>query len=199
MSAKPRRAIDRLSGPAWLAVGAFALAAIYGGVRFGMAALDGESRRASALAQILRPEYQGNDRRAPDFTLRDRNGREVTLSSLRGKVVVLHFWSKECPPCIEELSEGIPAYDEMVRDRADIAFVMVSVDEGWDTVRAFIHPSLRATMLFDPDRAVVERKYGTKLFPETWIIDRDGVIRARFDRTVEWTSTTWVQYVESFL
>lgn len=199
MSARPRRAIDRLSLAAWIAVGAFALAAVYGGVRFGMAALDGESRRESALAQVLRPDYQGNDRTAPDFTLNDRAGRPVRLSSLRGKVVVLHFWSRECPPCIEELAEALPAYDEMVRDRADIALVLVSVDEGWDAVRAFIRPSTRAAMLFDPERNVVERRYGTKLFPETWIIDRDGVIRARFDRTVDWTSAAFTQYVESFL
>lgn len=199
MSAKPRRALDRLSPAAWIAVGAFALAAIYGGARFGMAALDGESRRAGALAQILRPDYQGNDRTAPDFTLRDRAGRAVTLSSLRGKVVVLHFWSKECPPCIEELAEALPAYDEMLRDQPNVALVLVSVDEGWDAVRPFVRPTTRAAMLFDPERSVVERRYGTKLFPETWIIDRAGVIRARFDRTLDWTSTTFVQYVESFL
>lgn len=190
---------EGIRGPAMLAVGVFVLAAIYAGVRFGVAALDGEGRRAGALVTILRPEYTGNDRLAPDFTLSDRNGRPLTLSSLRGKVVVLHFWSKDCPPCIEELAEALPAYDEMVRGRSDIALVMVSVDEGWSAVSAFVRPSMHAPVLFDPDRAVVERRYGTRLFPETWIIDRDGVIRARFDRTVEWSSAAFVHYVESFL
>jgi peroxiredoxin len=190
---------EGIRGPAMLAVGVFVLAAIYAGVRFGVAALDGEGRRAGALVTILRPEYTGNDRLAPDFTLSDRSGRPLTLSSLRGKVVVLHFWSKDCPPCIEELAEALPAYDEMVRGRSDIALVMVSVDEGWSAVSAFVRPSMHAPVLFDPDRAVVERRYGTRLFPETWIIDRDGVIRARFDRTVEWSSAAFVHYVESFL
>lgn len=190
---------EGMRAPAMLAVGAFVLAAIYAGVRFGVAALDGEGRRAGALVSILRPEYTGNDRLAPDFTLSDRSGRPLTLSSLRGKVVVLHFWSKDCPPCIEELSEALPAYDEMVRGRSDIALVMVSVDEGWSAVSPYVRPSMHAAMLFDPERAVVERRYGTRLFPETWIIDRDGVIRARFDRTVEWTSAAFVHYVESFL
>lgn len=189
----------RLSPGAWFAIAGFALAAIYAGVRFGMAALDGEHRRAGALAAALRPDYQGNDRTAPDFTLSDRNGRPLTLASLRGKVVVLHFWSKDCPPCIEELAESLPAYDEMLHDRSDIALVLVTVDEDWAAVSPFIRPGLRAPVLFDPDRAVVERRYGTKLFPETWIIDRDGVIRARFDRTLEWTSAAFVHYVESFL
>lgn len=193
------RVAERPRGWALAAAAVFALAAIYGGVRFGMAALDGEGRRAGALASILRPDYQGNDRRAPDFTLSDRNGRPLRLSSLRGKVVVLHFWSKDCPPCIEELSEALPAFDEMMRGRSDIQLVMVSVDEGWSVVSPYVPPSMHAPLLFDPERAVVEGRYGTKLFPETWIIDRDGVIRARFDRTLEWTSAAFVHYVESFL
>lgn len=198
MSEASRRR-DGIRGPALIAVAAFVLVAIYAGVRFGVAALDGEGRRAGALASILRPDYTGNDRLAPDFTLSDRNGRPLTLSSLRGKVVVLHFWSKDCPPCIEELSESLPAYDEMLRGRSDIALVMVSVDEGWSAVSPYVRPTMRAPLLFDPDRAVVERRFGTKLFPETWILDREGVIRARFDRTVEWTSAAFVHYVESFL
>jgi hypothetical protein len=43
----------------------------------------------------------------------------------------------------------------------------------------------------------VAGRYGTRLFPETWIIDGDGVIRARFDRTLEWSSPVFVQYVTS--
>lgn len=193
-----RRPADRLGPRGWAAVAVFLLAAIYGGVRFGMAALDGERRRESALAGVLRPDYVGDSLAAPDFTLTDRAGRPFRLSSLRGRVVVLHFWSKDCPPCIEELAEGLPAYDEMLRDRSDVALVLVSVDEGWDAVRAFVPPSMRAPMLFDTDRRVVEQMYGTKLFPETWIIDRDGVIRARFDRALQWTSASFTQYVDSF-
>lgn len=195
MSAPPT---ERLRGPALVAAAAFSLAAIYGGVRFGMAALDGETRRTSALASILRPDYQGNDRTAPDFTLSDRHGRPLRLSSLRGKVVVLHFWSKDCPPCIEELSEALPAFDEMIRGRGDVQLVMVSVDEGWSVVRPYVPSSMHSPLLFDPERAVVEGRYGTRLFPETWIIDPNGVIRARFDRTVEWSSAAFVHYVESF-
>lgn len=192
------RVPDRFGPRAWAAIALFLLVAIYGGVRFGMAALDGERRREGTLAQVLRPDYQGDDRRAPDFTLNDHQGRPFRLSSLRGKVVVLHFWSKDCPPCIEELAEGLPAWDEMLRGRDDIALVMVSVDENWDAVRAFVPPTMRAPLVFDPERRVVEQLYGTRLFPETWIIDREGIIRARFDRALEWTSAAFTQYVESF-
>ena len=65
---------------------------------------------------------------APDFTLNDHRGRPFRLSSLRGKTVVLHFWSRDCPPCIQELAESLPAFDELIRGRTDIALVLVGVD-----------------------------------------------------------------------
>jgi peroxiredoxin len=179
------------------ATGAFVIAALAAGVAFGSAALDGEHRRRTALVTALRPEYVGDDRLAPDFTLRDRDGRALRLSSLRGRTVVLHFWSRECPPCIEELAESLPAFDELVQGAPELALVMVSVDANWDAIAPLVPPSIRAPILFDPDRSVVERRYGTRLFPETWIIDPRGVIRARFDRTLDWTNPALLSFVRS--
>lgn len=174
----------------------FSAAAIAGGVAFGLAALDGEHRRDAQLAEILRPEYSGDDRTAPDFTLNDQRGRPVRLSSLRGKTVVLHFWSRDCAPCVRELTESLPAFDELVRGRDDVALVLVGT-ERWEDVSALVPPGFTSPMLFDPERAIVGGRYGTHLFPETWIIDPEGVIRARFDHTLEWASPVFVQYVTS--
>jgi peroxiredoxin len=185
--------------PATLAVmGGVVAAAVAAGVAFGLAAIDGEQRRDTRLVEILRPDYVGSNRLAPDFALRDRHGRELRLSSLRGRTVVLHFWSSDCPPCVRELAESLPAFDELARNRSDLALVLVSVDTGWDAVSALVPANLQAPVLFDPDRHVVAGQYGTRLFPETWIIDPRGVIRARFDKTLEWDSAAVVEYVESF-
>ena len=181
----------------YTAVAAFVAAALAAGVAFGRAALDGEARRDGALLAILRPDYTGDSLGAPDFTLRDREGRSVSLRDYRGKTVVLHFWSSDCPPCIAELNDGIPEFDEVVRSRTDVVFLMVTVDRDWAAVAPLVPASVRAPLLFDPSRAVVERLYGTRLFPETWVIDPRGVIRARFDRTLDWRSPTFVQYVTS--
>ena len=175
---------------------AFLTAAVGAGVSFGLAALDGEKRRDAQLTAILRPEYQGDDRLAPDFTLNDHRGVPFRLSSLRGKTVVLHFWSRDCPPCIRELADSLPAFDELVRGRSDVALVLVGT-ERWEDVSALVPQGFTSPLLFDPTRAVVAGRYGTRLFPETWIIDGDGVIRARFDRTLEWSSPVFVQYVTS--
>lgn len=176
----------------------FVAAALVAVSAFAGAAKDGEARRSpEAMLRGLGADYEGNNRLAPDFELADRNGRRVRLSSLRGKTVILHFWSRTCPPCIEELQESLPAFDEIARGRSDLALVLVSVDANWEAVAPLVPATLTAPILFDPDRRIVTGRYGTRLFPETWVIDPQGVIRARFDRTLEWTSPLWLGYLSS--
>lgn len=111
---------------------------------------------------------------APDFTLRDYAGREVQLSSLRGRVVLLNFWATWCSTCVVEM----PALDELARAEKgkDFSLVAVSVDENWDVVRKFFSGGTQLTVLLDAARATPKR-YGTEKFPETFLIDREGKIR----------------------
>src|SRR5260221_12745028 len=53
-------------------------------------------------------------------------------------------------------------------------------------------------VLFDPESNVVSDKYGTTLYPETWIIDPQGVIRARFDGARDWSNAMVLDLIESF-
>src|SRR5580700_9783591 len=61
---------------------------------------DGETRRVCSAPCYLRPDYLAAERRAPAFSLKDMRGSTVTLESLKGKIVVLNFWSKTCGPCL---------------------------------------------------------------------------------------------------
>jgi peroxiredoxin len=111
---------------------------------------------------------------APDFTLRDYAGREVSLSSLRGRVVLLNFWATWCGTCVVEMG----ALDELARAERgkDFTLLAVSVDDNWDVVRKFFSGGTALTVLLDAPRATPKR-YGTEKFPETFLIDRDGKIR----------------------
>lgn len=173
------------------AVGASAL--IY---LFATAAVEGQRREGTGALEGLRPAYQGDDRRAPDFSLTDRHGKKVKLSSFRGKVVVLNFWTITCGPCVEEM----PSLEELTRmtaDDPDIAVLTVSVDENWDAVRRIFPRGTRLPVLFDPERKIVTDKYGTSLFPETWVIDGRGIIRARFDGARDWSRSVALSYLRS--
>lgn len=153
---------------------------------------------ALARGEATEQNYMGDNRTAPDFTLTDRYGKPWKLSDHRGKVVVMNFWSITCQPCVEEM----PSFEQlelMLRANQDVEVITVSTDASWTQVAPIFGPDARLNVLFDPDKSIVRGKYGTRLYPETWLIDRDGVIRFRIDGARNWGSALAVELIESLL
>ena len=128
------------------------------------------------------------------------DGHKVRLADYRGKVVVLNFWTKTCKPCIEEMP-AVAELARIARDRSDFVVLTVTSDDGPDAVRDTLKVALEGAdppfpVLFDPELDVIGTRYGTHLFPETWIIDPDGIIRARFDGSKNWSSSLAVEVIE---
>ncbi len=142
--------------------------------------------------------YVGNDRRAPDFTVRDRSGRAWKLSDHRGQVVVMNFWTKTCRPCLEEMPSLLELATRL-HDREDVALVAISTDDDWESVRTIFPPQNDLEILFDPQSAVVRDKFGTRLFPETWFIDPDGIIRLRKDGPFDWSQPVVEELINAIL
>jgi len=141
--------------------------------------------RASTLAeeQAACAALQGQPFRAqaPDFKLPDLQGRQRSLAELRGKVVLLNFWFTGCPPCIEE----IPSLLELSQRLDPLRFELltVSVDESAEEVKAFLKKrglDERALPILLDREKKVSASYGTSKYPETFLIDRQGVVRQKF-------------------
>ena len=143
------------------------------------------------------PHYLGADLGAPNFTLKDRYGKDWTLADHRGRVVVLNFWSVTCKPCLQEMPT-IETLNQVAQQWGDVDVVTVSTDAGWPAVQAMMNPNTRLTYLFDPDRSVVEKMFGTKLYPETWIIDKNGVIRVRYDGGLDWANPVALDMIAAY-
>jgi peroxiredoxin len=140
--------------------------------------------------------YLGGNRLAPDFTLRDKDGHPWQLRAQRGKTVVLNFWTMTCKPCLEEM----PSLEQLAlvaAQRDDLEVVAISTDKGWDEVRGLFKPGSKLKILFDPDKSVVRGKFGTRLYPETWVIDPDGVIRVRIDGGRDWSAPIALEMIQS--
>jgi len=121
---------------------------------------------------------------APDFTVQDAQTK-ITLSQLRGHVVVLNFWATWCAPCVEE----VPSLVEMQRrlKAKGVTVLAVSVDVDDNAYRQFVrNHNVTLLTVRDPDQKS-PRLYGTHLFPETYVIDRKGVMRRKFIGAVDWT------------
>jgi len=135
------------------------------------------------------PTLVGNA--APDFTVQDAD-RKVTLHDLRGKVVVLNFWATWCPPCVEEMPSLVKLQSNL-KDR--VVVLAVSVDEDERSYRAFLKKNnVDLLTVRDPQQKSNEL-YGTFKFPETYIIDRQGVVQRKFIGPVDWTRQDVVEYL----
>jgi peroxiredoxin len=136
--------------------------------------------------------------RAPEFSLPSLDGRSVSLSSCRGKVVMVHFWATWCPPCVDE----IPTLERLHRAYfgKDLEILAVSVDEGGaGAVGRFMQKNRFALpVLLNSDQSV-SRAYGTVKFPETYLIDREGIVRQKVIGAVDWTSPAALQVIQAML
>jgi cytochrome c biogenesis protein CcmG, thiol:disulfide interchange protein DsbE len=128
---------------------------------------------------------------APDFTVKD-DTRAVSLHDLKGKIVVLNFWATWCPPCVEEMP-SLVALQSKLKDHVTVLAVSVDVDES--AYKKFLKDhGVNLLTVRDPDQKS-NSLYGTFKYPETYVIDRDGVVRRKFIGPVDWTSPDIVQYL----
>jgi cytochrome c biogenesis protein CcmG, thiol:disulfide interchange protein DsbE len=129
---------------------------------------------------------------APDFTVRDAD-HSVTLSQLKGQVVVLNFWATWCPPCIEEMPSLVQMQQQL--KAKGVTVLAVSVDADASEYHQFLkNHNLNLLSVRDPDQKS-NSLYGTAKFPETYIIDRNGIVRRKFIGAVDWTEPDVIDYL----
>lgn len=129
---------------------------------------------------------------APDFTVKDSD-HTVTLSQLKGQIVVLNFWATWCAPCIEEMPSLVRMQQRMKDKGVTVLAVSVDVDE--DNYHRFLHDhNVNLLTVRDPDQKT-SSLYGTFKFPETYVIDRKGVVRRKLLGSVDWTEPDVMEYL----
>ncbi len=112
---------------------------------------------------------------APDFSIALFDGSHLTLSELRGKVVLLNFWATWCPPCRQELTRVQKNLIDRFAGR-DFLFLPVSRGEKRSDVAAFREKTgYTFPMGLDSTRTIYDR-YATNFIPRNYLIDRDGRI-----------------------
>lgn len=121
---------------------------------------------------------QVEPRPADDFTLPLFDGGSIQLSELRGQVVVLNFWASWCPPCRQEARDLENAW-QALRDEG-VVFIGINIWDDRDDALAFIE-EFGVTYPNGPDESnSIPVDYGLTGIPETFVIDAEGRIAAKF-------------------
>ena len=135
---------------------------------------------------------------APEFTVNSLKNIPVKLSELKGKVVLLNFWATWCPPCKEE----IPSMMKLNSMMAGKPFQMlaVSIDAGGaPDVESYFKESGNSLPAFvDPESKLAEL-YGVTGVPETFVIDRQGIIVKKVIGPLAWDSPEAVSFLEGLM
>ncbi len=136
---------------------------------------------------------------APDFVLSDLNDKAYRLSDFRGKVVFLNFWATWCKPCREEMPSMEVLYKNFEKD--GLVIMAVSIDRV--TTTKDIPPFVKSLNLTFPilvdSWGKTDKPYKRMGVPETFLIDREGIIREIVIGPRDWTRLDSLQVLMRLL
>ena len=136
--------------------------------------------------------------RVPDFSAPLLDGRQpVHLADQRGRVVLLNFWATWCKPCEDEMPAMQRLYAELHPQGFEL--LAISVDKTAPEIAAFRdRMGLSFPILLDPEEAV-SRLFQTTGYPESLLVDREGVLIERYVGPREWDDRVYVERIRSLL
>jgi cytochrome c biogenesis protein CcmG/thiol:disulfide interchange protein DsbE len=115
---------------------------------------------------------------APDFTLDTLDGNKITLSELRGKVVVVNFWATWCLPCRVETPALEKSYEQYKDSGVVVLGVNLTNQDVVSEVESFVQEfALTYPILLDHDGSISNRLYQIRGLPTTFFVNREGIIR----------------------
>ena len=152
----------------------------------------------SILAPVLllaacnpRPRLIGSP--APDFTVQDSD-HKVSLHDLKGKPIVLNFWTSWCPPCIDEM----PSLVELQKRMGDrVTVFAVSWDQDDRAYHDFLKNYTVGLLTVRDAKAMSKDLYHCTAQPETFIIDSSGKVRRKVVGPANWSDPTMIDYLKT--
>ena len=134
---------------------------------------------------------------APDFSLVDLKGQTWTLSDLKGQVVFINFWATWCPPCLQEM----PSMQRLFTTLQKENFKMLAILNNDQMAPAqFIAGQKGLTMpILDDSENIVGSQYGLTGLPETFIVDKEGILRVKFIGPELWDSPEHIQMLMKYI
>ena len=128
-----------------------------------------------------------------DITFIDNKGKQLHLSSLKGKVVFINFWATWCPPCIAELP-SINLLNQQLMADTNIVFLITDADNNFNKSAPFLLKHLYHLPLYQTTSAVPKVIIGNTI-PTTVVIDRAGHLVFRHEGAADYTNKKFIAYL----
>ena len=134
---------------------------------------------------------------APDFDTVDMEGKVWSLSKLKGQVVFLNFWATWCSPCREEMPSMQRLYTKLPKDK----FEMIALfnNDKKPVAKNFVAKLGLTIPILSDEYNFAGTKYGLTGLPETFIVDKKGVIREKFIGPAQWDSPENIQMLTKYI
>jgi len=120
---------------------------------------------------------------APSFSVVTENGKTITPANFGGRVLVLNFWATWCRPCLEEFG-GLNKFAAETQSQG-VVVLGVSVDRNEKAYKRFLESTRPSFLTSRDSEADIAASYGTFLFPETYIIGKDGKVLKKIIGPIE--------------
>ena len=135
---------------------------------------------------------------APDFTYPGLDGKRIGLSDHIGKVVLVNIWATWCRPCVDEMPSMEKLYQ--ILDKDDFEILAISIDAlGADDVKPFMQKyNLTFPVLLDPE-GTIKPAYQVTGVPESFIINRQGVLAKKIIGAADWDSPEVVGFFRNLI
>ena len=151
----------------------------------------------AAVVDSMRDRVVRAGDQAPYFSIRADNGLTITPTDFSGKVLIVNFWATWCPPCIEE-TPSLVAFANQYRGKG-VVVLGISVDKSqknYDNfLRRFGIPFLTSR---DPE-AKVSDSFGTYVYPESYVINRQGKVVQKIIGATNWSDPNLMQFIDGLL
>ena len=112
----------------------------------------------------------------PDFILKNLKGDTISLTDLRGKVVLINFWATSCPPCVAEM----PTFQSLYQDwsaRSDVVFLAINTGENAGTINGFMQANQYTFPVLQDGQYQATQDFQIQYTPTTVLIDKDGNVK----------------------
>ncbi len=136
-------------------------------------------------------------KKAPEFKAKDLSGKSVSLSSFKGKPILLNFWATWCPYCREER----PYLNSLHKEYKDkgLVIIAVSVDKSEETMRKFLKKMPSDFIILHDNDNAASGPYGVYSLPTSFTVDRNGIIKGKFLGVRNWTDSNSKKVIEELI